>query len=137
MPIAGGCRCGKIRYQLEAEPIFSGHCHCRDCQYASGTGFSSVLAVPTASFQLLKGAPKAYDVVAESGNTVSRKFCPDCGTPLFSELTAAPDIWIVKAGSLDNPGILRPSMHIWCDSSQPWMPSEDGLPHFPRNPPVA
>ena len=137
MSFTGGCRCGQIRYAVSAEPLFAAHCHCRDCQYASGTGFSSVLAVPTASFRLTAGEPRAFDVAAESGNIVSRKFCPNCGSPLFSELKAAPGVWIVKAGSLDDPGIMKPSMHIWCDSAQTWMPSNDGLPHFPKNPPLA
>ena len=33
---SGGCRCGSARYRCSAEPTFTGHCHCRDCQYASG-----------------------------------------------------------------------------------------------------
>ena len=90
MSFPGGCRCGQIRYAVSAEPLFAAHCHCRDCQYASGTGFSSVIAVPTASFRLTAGEPRAFEVAAESGNVVSRKFCPNCGSPLFRELKAAP-----------------------------------------------
>lgn len=135
-PFEGGCRCGRIRYRSSAEPLFFGHCHCRDCQYASGTGFSSVLAVPTDAFEVTQGTYKAFDVEAESGAVVSRKFCPHCGTPLFSELKASPGIWIIKAGSLDDPSWLKPAMHIWCESSQPWAPTADDLPHFGKNPPM-
>ncbi|MDA0338427.1 MAG: GFA family protein, partial [Proteobacteria bacterium] len=113
-----------------------GHCHCRDCQYASGGGFSSIVAVPTGAFEITKGEYKSFDLEAESGNTVSRKFCGNCGSPLFSELEAQPGMWIIKAGSLDDPGWLKPVMHIRCGSGQPWAPSDD-LPHFDKNPPGA
>jgi hypothetical protein len=33
MTITGGCRCGAVRYMIEAEPLFARHCWCRDCQY--------------------------------------------------------------------------------------------------------
>jgi hypothetical protein len=33
MIISGGCRCGAVRYKIDAEPITARHCWCRDCQY--------------------------------------------------------------------------------------------------------
>ena len=133
-PFQGGCRCGGIRYEVSAEPVFAGHCHCRDCQYASGGPFATVLGVPKAAFSLLQGAYAEYEIEAESGNHVSRKFCPTCGTPLFSELKANPEFWIVKAGTLDDPSWLAPTMQIWCDSAQPWAPMAEDLPTFGKNP---
>lgn len=32
----GGCRCGKIRFLVEGEPLGGVACHCRDCQYMVG-----------------------------------------------------------------------------------------------------
>ncbi|MFN3231493.1 MAG: GFA family protein [Alphaproteobacteria bacterium] len=133
-PFQGGCRCGQLRYEATAEPIFFGHCHCRDCQYASGAGFSSILAVPKDAFNVLQGDYAEFDLEAESGNMVSRKFCAHCGTPLFSELKAAPDIWIIKAGTLDDPSWLQAGMQIWCDSAQPWATLTEGIPTFGKNP---
>lgn len=133
-PFTGGCRCGAIRYEASAEPIFFGHCHCRDCQYASGGAFSSILAVPVDAFKLTKGAYKKYTVVADSGDEVIRMFCPDCGTPLFSEIQNPPGMWIIKAGSLDDPSWLTPTVNIWCDSAQPWASGIGDLPNFAKEP---
>jgi hypothetical protein len=38
-PQTGGCLCGKIRYELnaDAEPIYNVICHCFNCKKASGT----------------------------------------------------------------------------------------------------
>lgn len=39
MTITGGCRCGTVRYLIDAEPLFARHCWCRDCQYiGAGSG---------------------------------------------------------------------------------------------------
>ena len=36
---AGGCLCGAVRYATNAEPVFAGNCHCKDCQRSSGGAF--------------------------------------------------------------------------------------------------
>jgi len=130
----GGCRCGAVRYECTGEPMFAGHCHCRDCQYASGGAFSTVVLVPAAAFRVREGEPRRFDVVAESGSTVSRYFCPTCGTPLYSALGGRGPLVAVKAGSLDDPSWVRPAMEIWTDRAQPWAPHAEGLPRVPRNP---
>ena len=41
----GGCACGAVHYESSAEPRFSFHCQCRQCQRSTGTGHASLLAV--------------------------------------------------------------------------------------------
>lgn len=130
---SGGCRCGAVRYSSSADALITAHCHCRDCQYASGAAYSTVAIVPTSALSI-HGATSAFTVDVESGNQVTRRFCPTCGSPLFSELSANPDVMVVKAGSLDDPTRVRPGMHVWMDSAQPWAETSGSLPTFPRNP---
>jgi hypothetical protein len=35
----GGCLCGALRYEADAEPLYAGLCYCTDCRKASGSGF--------------------------------------------------------------------------------------------------
>ena len=42
----GGCLCGAVRYESAGEPVFSLHCHCRDCQRSSGTAYIAAMRVP-------------------------------------------------------------------------------------------
>jgi len=133
-PLTGGCRCGAIRYQLSADPFLVAHCHCRDCQYSTGGGSATVMILPRAGVEVTKGETTSYTVSAESGNTVTRRFCGDCGSPLFSELGASPEIFVVKPGSLDEPAAVTPMAHIWTASAPGWSLPEDGLPRFERNP---
>jgi hypothetical protein len=50
--ITGGCRCGQVRYKADAEPIFTGICHCTACQKESGGAFNIVVTVPQAALAM-------------------------------------------------------------------------------------
>jgi hypothetical protein len=83
-PFSGGCACGAIRYQATAEPVLMLHCHCRDCQRASGGPFSSYVIVPAEAFKLLQGSLRFHPSPSEAGGMTRRGFLPgmrraDCG----------------------------------------------------------
>lgn len=129
----GGCRCGDIRYEVLAEPLGAGQCHCRDCQYASGGGPSNGLVVPKDKVKLTSGEPAGYESVTAEGNHAVRKFCPRCGTPLFGERSGAPDFIVVLAGSLDDPKVFQPTTAGWVSAAPPWTHVDPGLQTFDRN----
>jgi hypothetical protein len=79
MSFSGGCLCGAVRYECFAAPMRSFKCHCRDCQRTSGSAFLPGMVVPADALKLIRGEPKYYAVTADSGHTVSRGFCPECG----------------------------------------------------------
>ncbi|NQV20712.1 MAG: GFA family protein [Rhodospirillales bacterium] len=134
VPFSGGCRCGNVRYECTAEPAMTVHCHCRDCQYATGSAFATVVAVPKEGFNMLKGEVKSFTVTATSGSSVSREFCTNCGSPLFSFVEIMPGMVFVKAGSLDDPNWLTPEMTLWTASAPPWAAHKNELPGIPGNP---
>ena len=79
MQFTGGCYCGKLRYEVQGEPIFKALCHCRQCQYFSGGMATLVIGMPQTGFRYSEGEPKI------SFNTFTdvrshREFCRDCGT---------------------------------------------------------
>jgi len=119
LPIEGGCACRGIRYECTASTFVMAHCHCRDCQYSSGTGHSSVLVVPVSTVQIT-GYPKYYESISSDGNKVRRGFCPECGTPLFSGSDAFKEVMGIKASSLDNPSEFEPVIETWTSSAPPW-----------------
>jgi hypothetical protein len=136
LEISGGCRCGAVRYRSSAEPLMVRVCWCRDCQYF-GAGSGTVNAVfAKASFSIM-GEPSDYISLADSGNVMHRKFCPTCGTPLFSEAEARPQAIIVRAGTLDDPSRVAPSMTIWTGSAPAWACFNNTLSQFVAGPPPA
>lgn len=125
----GRCLCGNIRYRLDAAPRMTLACHCTDCQRQTGSAFSHFTLMKREKFHL-DGKPKQYVTVGESGRKVTRHFCSDCGSPVFSELEKAPGIVVIPVGTLeDNPG-LTPSRHSWVKHKQPWLTLEGAAELF-------
>ena len=83
MSIEGGCYCGAVRYKSEGPVLMKAECFCRECQYITGGGSLLIMAVPLEGFALTKGAVKGYARTDIEG-AVTREFCPDCGTHLFT-----------------------------------------------------
>ncbi len=131
--IVGGCACGQVRYSGNAEPAFTGVCHCTSCQKESGTAFNVVVAVPQAALTI-QGSPKSYAATGDSGKPNVSKFCPNCGSTILSDPAALPGISIVRAGTLDDTSWLQPTMEIYCDSAQPWVKLGGDLKRFPKMP---
>ena len=111
----------------------AGHCQCRDCQRATGGGHASMMAFPKAAVKVT-GKPKFHDVKADSGNTVSRGFCPSCGSLVMARNSGMPDMVMIAAGSLDDPSVFKPQMVVFTRSAQPWDRMDPDLARFDRLP---
>jgi hypothetical protein len=133
MAITGGCACGAVRYECSGDPLMAANCYCSDCRHSTGTAMASVMLVPKASLKLT-GATKEFAVKGDSGNEVSRAFCPNCGSPILSKIGAMPDFVALKAGSLDDPAIFKPMVQVYMKSAPPWAPVRDDLPKFEKQP---
>jgi hypothetical protein len=131
--MTGSCLCGQVRYSADAEPIFTAVCHCRNCQKQAGTAFTVVVAIPKAALTVT-GRTKTFHDTGGSGNPVYRHFCPECGSPIVSDVAVMPDIRFIKAGTLDDTQWLSPSMELFCASAQPWVGLAGEMQRFPGMP---
>ena len=64
--LVGGCQCGQVRYESNAQPLFSGNCHCRECQRVTGGAYVPAFAVPANALKIT-GEVKYYESRADSG----------------------------------------------------------------------
>lgn len=133
--IEGGCLCGAIRYGSDAEPALVAACHCRACQRATGSGHTYNVGVPVASVSLT-GDVKRYTAPGGSGKAVSRLFCPECGSQLMIEASLFAGLYLIAAGTLDDPAIVEPGIHIWTSSAAPWDQPPADATAFPQLPPM-
>lgn len=136
-PLTGGCMCGAIRYTLDAPVTELRACHCTTCQKGSGTEGSVNAVIPAAAFKLTKGTPKCHPTQADSGRTLNRYFCGDCGSPIYSQRTTALDMMVVRAGSLDDSSGMKITANIWTRSARPWAyidPASTQVPGQPEPP---
>jgi hypothetical protein len=134
MTHSGGCLCGKVRYEIDAEPITARACWCRDCQKIGAGGPTVNAAFPSRALKVT-GELRDYQLTAASGNKNHRKFCPACGTHLFSEAAPRPHLVFVRVGSLDNPEIAIPVATIWVSSAPSWAAIDPDLPQIEGQPP--
>jgi hypothetical protein len=127
--MAGGCLCGQVRYSANADPAFVGVCHCRHCQKQTGTAFSVLVGIPKSAMSI-RGRLKTFHDTGDSGQPVDRNFCPECGSPIFSDLAVMPGVSFIKAGTLDDTNWLDPKVHIYCDSKERWIRIPEGSQKF-------
>ncbi|MGR8918406.1 MAG: GFA family protein [Gammaproteobacteria bacterium] len=134
--LAGGCMCGRIRYDSQAEPMMTAVCHCPDCQRQTGTAFSIVVGLPADALEV-EGEMAVYSTTGVSGAEVHRHFCPACGSPIFSQPDAMPGLVFLKAGTLDDRDWLEPGLEMFCDTAQPWVRLDGDRERVAQNPPLS
>lgn len=131
---SGGCLCGAVRYTIPGNPIAARACWCRLCQYL-GAGSGTVNVAFASEGVTITGDPRWRTDTADSGGTLHRGFCADCGTPLFSRADARPHLIFVRAGSLDDPGLMAPGATIWTSAAPAWAHFDPALPQSEGQPP--
>lgn len=134
--ITGGCLCGKIRYTVSQPLKNIIACHCTHCQKTSGSGASFNTLVPKSALTFTSGQPKVYVDTAQSGNTLYRNFCGDCGSPIFSQRAKMPETLVLKVGTLDISDDMKIVMNIWTNSARPWMHIDSATECHPENRPI-
>ncbi len=133
--VTGGCLCGGVRYEYDGEVGPANYCHCADCRRATGSAFNIGVRLEAARFRLACGRPRGFTKRGDSGNELTRWFCPDCGSPLYTASPRHPEFHYVKAGTLDDPSIVRPSHQNWMGSKVPWASPAPDLPGWPKSRP--
>jgi hypothetical protein len=132
---SGGCLCRQVRYHFDAEPIAAVHCHCKDCQKATGSGFATVFGLADSDVEIrTEQSLGSFTVTADSGQSVTRQFCRHCGSPLFTLAENNPGFVWIKAGSLDDSSWLQPTDCCWAGSATSWAPPAAQLTQHEGNP---
>ena len=134
--ITGGCRCGEVRYRLNAKampPVYC--CHCQDCQTWSGSAFTEQAVVMEPQVEVTQGQPEVYARTNDSGAVSTQHLCGTCHTRLWNTNSARPGLAVVRAGTLDESETLSPRAHIWVMRKQPWIVIADGVPSWLENAP--
>ena len=130
---SGGCLCGAVHYTSTAYPSFVGQCHCIDCRKTSGTDHATNLLVPEDAFTLT-GTLKFFDQPADSGNVVSRGFCPECGASILARNSGLAGRVLVRPSSLDDLEIAKPHLVVFSSRVPSWRPLDPETPAFANMP---
>jgi hypothetical protein len=129
----GGCTCRAVRYKMTSAPLFVHCCHCRWCQRETGTSYALNAVIETDRLVLLSGAPEVVDTPSNSGKGQRIARCPVCRIAVWSHYAGAGDkLSFVRVGTLDEPDRLKPDIHIYTMSKQPWVVLPPDIPAVPE-----
>lgn len=131
----GGCLCGAVTYTVTAEPTAAIVCHCKDCQKYTGTAFAAVLFVSRDDVKI-SGKLQGFESETDSGNVMTRTFCPVCGSHITENSTLLPDLVVLAAGSLDDPSWIKPTAQCFAGRKLPWAYLTDDIQKFDGMPPM-
>jgi len=126
--LSGRCLCGGVHYTIARPPRKMVHCHCSICRRSTGASFATSAVVEASDFSVRAGE----DLISsfESSRGYRRYFCSRCGSPLYGSSEQAPQIVLVRCGTLDADPQVRPSTHIHVGDRAPWVELSDDLEKF-------
>ena len=123
---SGRCLCGLVRFECGAEPEFQACCHCDDCRHAGGGVYGSFVFVSEEALQIT-GEMGSYEHESDRGNTMTKHFCPTCGSHMFGSNSKTPERCAVWVGVIDDASWFKPQAYVYARKK---------LPHTPVNPEV-
>jgi len=72
--------------------------------------------------EVLKGEPEVIDTPSNSGKGQKIARCPACKIALWSHYAGLGElISFIRVGTLDDPDLLPPDIHIFTSSKQTWL----------------
>lgn len=125
----GRCSCDRVRYRLSNRPLFVHCCHCSRCQRETGSAFAVNALIESHHLHVLQGSPELILTPSMSGKGQKIARCPECRVAMWSHYAGAGDsASFVRVGSLENPALFPPGIHIFTSTKQPWVALPEGIP---------
>jgi hypothetical protein len=113
------CSCGQLKVVCEGEPVRISMCHCNACQQRTGSVFGVQARFPREQVRI-DGKATRFARKADSGNTLTYGFCPECGSTMFWEGTGFSGLIAVSVGNFADPGFPAPRISVWEGKRHPW-----------------
>ena len=119
------CNCGAIRIEARGQPVRVGLCHCITCRKAGGAAFTAN-AIWRGDDVTIHGDTRIW-----KDATVSRHFCPSCGSSLFGVSDGTGEI-AIGLGAFDVvPTGLAPTYELWAGRREKWLEVVPPTEQFP------
>ena len=131
MSRSASCRCGQLRATTTGEPVRVSVCHCLNCKKRSGSAFAVQARWPSAQVRI-DGRSKTFVKAADSGNSATFHFCPDCGSDVHYEIDGKfDDLVAIPLGAFDDPWFVSPAYSVWEERKHDWIEiAGEGVEHI-------
>ncbi|WP_337268120.1 GFA family protein [Oryzifoliimicrobium ureilyticus] len=131
LPANGSCRCGQIKFKVDAQPLVTMACHCKGCQRMSSSAYSLSAAIPSEGFSVTEGEPVLGGLRAD----LKHYFCPSCMSWLFTRMDGMDSFVNIRPTMLEEVGWFSPFVETYTSTKLPF--AETGAQHsYPEFPPM-
>ena len=114
------CSCGQLHLTCEGEPVRISICHCLACQQRTGSVFGAQARFPRNQVTGIEGRATPFVRLGDSGNRITFHFCPLCGSTVYWELQAMPDVIAVPVGAFADPQFPAPRISVYERRRHAW-----------------
>jgi hypothetical protein len=132
------CNCGQLSVTYDGpDPKRISLCQCYECQKRTGSAFSWQARLPiehtkvegrsTSRTVPVEGAAPAEFRSCDSGGATFH-FCPDCGSTVYWEIDAAPELLGVAIGTFADPTFPPPMIAGFAADGAAWAMNVSDLP---------
>jgi hypothetical protein len=123
------CQCNQVDIQTKGGPVRSAICHCLACQKRTGSVFGVQARFLTSQISVF-GELVSFTRLTDSGNQVTHKFCPQCGTTMLMSLSNAPDFTVVPLGVFNSSDFPTPAFSVYEYRKHGWVSFNCEMDHF-------
>jgi hypothetical protein len=120
------CCCGQLRLTCEGEPVRISVCHCLDCQRRTGSVFG-MQARYTPGQIAIEGRAAEFVRPGDSGDSITFRFCPGCGSTVYWTLAGDPAVIAVAVGAFADPGFPPPRRSVYERRRHAWVALPDAV----------
>lgn len=114
------CRCGQLSATCRGEPVRVSVCHCLACQKRSGSAFGAQARWADEDV-ILAGAAREWVRVTDSGNRVTYRFCPECGSTVAYTIENWPGVTAIPYGAFAGTNMPAPGFSVYDDRRHGWV----------------
>ena len=118
------CSCGQLSLAIAGEPVRISMCHCLECQRRTGAVISNQARFRREQVAVA-GTATEWTRSSDSGNALTFRFCPVCGSTVYWTGEGFPDYIAVAIGTFADPTFPRPPSRSGRNAATP------GSPHPP------
>jgi hypothetical protein len=129
----GRCLCGSVSFESTSEPNFQANCHCDDCRRVGGGAYGSNVFVPAEALTIT-GETSSYQHQSDRGTEMTKRFCPNCGSPLFSLNSGAPERIGIRVGVIEDASWFKPKANVYSSKKLASTPLDPEVKAFDKMP---
>ena len=95
-------------------------CHCLECQKRTGSSYGVQARWPAAQ-TVVDGRSSRFVRTGDEGGVGIFHFCPDCGSTVYYQFDAFPDVVAVAVGNFADPAFPAPKISVYEDRKHSWV----------------